>query len=293
MIKNLLVLVSICFLFCQSLLAQETYLYSYTKGQHGQFNYANYGIEYKPLKLITSWAFYDFVDGRADTSYVSKSRCEWSANLLSNPSTSSYTPQPMCLDIEAFNFRTDFDNATKQLQVAMSAYRSITNNRLGFYSVMPSRDYWNPVQWDKLQYKRQNPFYQQTKQQFRGWQELNSRHRWGPSLASQVDIVYPSLYPFYDNLEGWKTYADYNLEEAKKYGKPTIAWLWTQYHTSNAQLRGQYVGDEYLRAMIQKCVDEQVEGVVFLNSWTAVGSVGGPMPESAIQVIAEFFGPEE
>ena len=49
----------------------------------------------------------------------------------------------------------------------------------------------------------------------------------------KVDVIFPSIYTFYDDIEGWKKYAINMIVEAKKYGKPVIPYLLPQYHPSS------------------------------------------------------------
>src|SRR5690606_26877227 len=55
-------------------------------------------------------------------------------------------------------------------------------------------------------------------------------------LAAAVDIIFPSLYTFYDQPEQWQRYAIGNVAEARQYGKPVYPFIWPQFHDSGAEI---------------------------------------------------------
>jgi len=88
-----------------------------------------------------------------------------------------------------------------------SAYADIfrSENRdaqVGFYSDLPVRDYWRAIgNRDGAKYK--------------SWQQENDTLS---DLAEHVDVVFPSLYTFYEDTAGWVRYAQANLAEARRTG---------------------------------------------------------------------------
>ncbi|MEM6394366.1 MAG: hypothetical protein AAF797_16490 [Planctomycetota bacterium] len=101
--------------------------------------------------------------------------------------------------------------------------------RIGLYAMLPHRDYWAPVlnRPDELAH----------------WERRNRRL---DRLAQEVDVIFPSLYTFYDDLPNWTVYAEANIAAAKAYGKPVIPFLWPQYHISNPELaRTDIPGDDW------------------------------------------------
>ena len=73
--------------------------------------------------------------------------------------------------------------------------------------MLPIRNYWAPVRGDSAAIS--------------DWQAENRRLQ---RLADAVDIIFPSLYTFYDDPAGWVTYAVANIKEARSYGKPVYAF---------------------------------------------------------------------
>jgi hypothetical protein len=87
--------------------------------------------------------------------------------------------------------------------------------RLGLYGTVPIRNYWTPVRGKPADLE--------------AWRSENARLK---PIADASDVIFPSLYTFYDNREGWRAYADANMAEAKRYGRPIYPFLWPQYHDS-------------------------------------------------------------
>jgi hypothetical protein len=87
--------------------------------------------------------------------------------------------------------------------------------RHGLYSMIPVRNYWTPVKGKPAAMS--------------DWRAENERLK---PIAEASDIIFPSLYTFYDDRDGWLTYAKANMEEAKRYGRPIYPFLWPQYHES-------------------------------------------------------------
>lgn len=86
----------------------------------------------------------------------------------------------------------------------------------GYYGIVPAREYWATVRGDAEAIER--------------WQADN---RAVSPIAEISDVIFPSLYTFYEDIWGWLTYASANLVEAKKYGKPVLAFLWPRYHSGS------------------------------------------------------------
>lgn len=102
---------------------------------------------------------------------------------------------------------------------------------LSFYGSLPIRDYW------RAQKGPANPGY-------RDWQLDNNRLN---GIVDQVDALYPSLYTFYDNEEGWTKYAAENIAEARRIagGRPVYVFLWPQYHDSARGLAYQFLPPDF------------------------------------------------
>lgn len=98
---------------------------------------------------------------------------------------------------------------------------------VGFYGIPPIRDYWRAIDAEG------SPAHEK-------WVAQNNQ--W-TALAGTVDMLLPSLYTFYEDMDGWETYAIANLREARRLAgsKPVYAFLWPQFHSSNRKLAFDYL----------------------------------------------------
>jgi hypothetical protein len=127
--------------------------------------------------------------------------------------------------------------------------------KLGFYSMVPHRDYWRAILLPNA------PRYRQ-------WQRENDAIR---RIAEHVDILFPSLYTFYTDQRGWVRYAEANLREARRIapGKPVYCFLWPQYHDSTRRAY-QFMPVGYWKLQLQTC-RRLADGIVI---WGGVGKDG-------------------
>jgi hypothetical protein len=119
---------------------------------------------------------------------------------------------------------------------------------LGFYGILPDIAYWPLIRHDK---------------EYEAWLEVN---RELDVLANHVDAIFPSLYTFYDDLDGWNNYARQTLAEARRYGKPVYAFLWPEFHDSNVLLRGRKLPPDFWRAELDLCAN-LADGIVLWGGW--------------------------
>ncbi|TNC52300.1 calcium-binding protein [Rubellimicrobium rubrum] len=129
------------------------------------------------------------------------------------------------LDIECWHVGSDVPandreaSIDKYLTVLDAVKAAVPNAQVGFYGVAPIRDYWayNLNDVAKLI-------------------ELEAANADLKRLADKVDIIFPSLYTFYNDPDGWSVYADAMMDAAERYGKPVVPFLWPRYHDSNSEL---------------------------------------------------------
>jgi len=127
---------------------------------------------------------------------------------------------------------------------------------VGYYGVVPTRDYWRAVK---------EPSTHGGQAGYEAWQAENDRLR---PLADAVDVLFPSIYTFYPDREGWKLYAAAQIAESRRLasGKPVYAFLWPQYHDSNRILGEQYLPPDYWRMELE-FLREHADGVVIWGGW--------------------------
>jgi hypothetical protein len=121
---------------------------------------------------------------------------------------------------------------------------------VGYYSMLPIRDYWRALRGPA------DPKY-------RDWQAENDRLA---DLARAVDIVFPSIYTFYEDQEGWLVYAKAQIDESRRIApdKKVYAFLWPEYHPSSNTRAGEPIEPDYWRVQLD-FLKEHADGVVI---WT-------------------------
>lgn len=123
---------------------------------------------------------------------------------------------------------------------------------VGFYGAPPIRDYWRAAKGP-------------ASKEWGAWKHENDALR---SLADAVDTLYPSLYTFYSDQEGWVRFARAQIEEARRYGKgkPVYVFLWPQYHDSNRTLAGTYLPVDYWRLELETA-RQYADGIILWGGW--------------------------
>jgi hypothetical protein len=166
---------------------------------------------------------------------------------------------PVVLDIE------DFDPAVADTRAADAAIAQLTRihsvfdavgaqRRYGYYSMIPGRDYWRAVKGPG------SP-------EYRAWQRENDRLA---PLERRMDIIFPSLYAFYDDPAGWVTYATAQICEARRLSsKPVYVFLWFEFHPGS-MAAGQFIPAAFWRLQLET-VRRLADGVVIWGGYDAVG----------------------
>ncbi|WP_423708682.1 hypothetical protein [Undibacterium sp. WLX3042] len=161
---------------------------------------------------------------------------------------------PIVIDIERWpakfgdvgGNKSSLAKATDVIQKLKSLKRDL---KFGYYGVAPMQTYWplvNPRQADQHQ----------------KWREYNELVK--TDFAPFVDAIYPSLYTFYEDQNGWKTYAVETLRHARKFNKPVYCFLWPKYHESNRRLKDSYIPADYWRMELETC-KANADGMVIWN----------------------------
>lgn len=154
----------------------------------------------------------------------------------------------VCIDIEHWDVQgsqaTVNETIEKYITIANSFKEVNTFSSIGFYMVLPIRDYWRSI-------------FPNNTENYNEW--LNENAALAP-ISDSVNAVFPSLYTFYNNPEKWKKYAIENIKEARKYGKPVYAFLWPMYHNSST-LYGQYIPRNFWKLQLETCF-QYADGIV-------------------------------
>ncbi len=144
-------------------------------------------------------------------------------------------------------FTNNIDSIQKMSSIANWIHNEKPGIRIGYYGEMPQREYWGV-------HGGIND----------SWMERNELFK---HLAQHVDVIFPSLYTFYTDQEGWLRFAEENLKEARKYGKPVYVFLWPVYHNSS-DYAGQLVAGDYWRLQLETAY-KYADGIVI---WSGFGN---------------------
>lgn len=150
------------------------------------------------------------------------------------------------LDIESMGYGDDDRQAIEELtalkKLAERFKSECPDARIAYYGVMPIRDWWAPVNYRLAKWAIENghsdwasarnlPKYTVA---YQAWLHKNNRPR-VVRLHEAVDVICPTIYQLYGDKPGertnarrWEWYAEENIVEARKYGKPVIPVLWPQ-----------------------------------------------------------------
>jgi hypothetical protein len=171
----------------------------------------------------------------------------------------------ICLDIEHWPLHNKskevIDNNIRMLNIIFDRFKSaFPESNIGYYGIFPIRDYWVPVKNDT--------------NKIRLWDEKN---QYLNQLAENMDVIFPSLYTFYKDRDGWLTYAKSNIAQARKYNKPVIVFLWPQYHTSNKFRSLDFLEYDYWTLQLDTAY-KYADGIVI---WTPAGKMKSQWDETA------------
>ena len=145
------------------------------------------------------------------------------------PKIKSKNPDVVVLDIEEHDWNFTADLTSSQItdrinkhKKLISVFRTrLPNAKIGLYRHYRQRN-WLAICGDPA--KRAS--------RYTAWHNLNLKLR---PLASEVDIIFPSVYAFYDDAASilcWPAYAKAQIKEARIYGKPVWAFHWMKYHSN-------------------------------------------------------------
>jgi hypothetical protein len=125
--------------------------------------------------------------------------------------------------------------------------------KVGYYGTAPVRNYWDAIE------PSDSPKYV-------AWQKLNDVVA---SIARLEDILFPSVYTFYEDQDGWSKYAVQQIQEARRIGKgkPVYVFLWQEYEVPKEKAPGTYIPPKYWHMELE-IASKYADGIVIWGGWS-------------------------
>lgn len=92
-----------------------------------------------------------------------------------------------------------------------------------------------------------NPFPAEGSPQRIAWQNAIAR---AEPVADRSDYILPNINPFIADVRAWPDFADAMIDEARKFGKPVVAFLWPNYDGTEPNLYGRAQTAEFFRMQL-------------------------------------------
>jgi hypothetical protein len=205
---------------------------------------STYGI--RPIMVVYPNFMWDGNRVPDSTSLPDKTRVIAFAKLASD------TTRLLVVDIEHWSLFGDppsVADSVKKYQTVLGWYKSSAEPevKIGLYGAAPVRDYWSSVQ-------------PKNSARYIGWQKLNDQVA---PLAKAEDIVFPSIYTFYDDQTQWQQYAIAHIQEARRIsgGKPVYVFFMPEYHGSNPKIGNTFLPGDYWKMELETA-RKYADGVV-------------------------------
>lgn len=158
----------------------------------------------------------------------------------------------VCIDIESWPTCNKCSKRTRSLQryiEVLDWFREVNSvPKLGFWGRPPKHEYFGAIQ-------------PSNSVRYRDWQQHNDFYK---PLGSEVDVIFPSLYARYDDVDGWVRHAVANLQEARKYGKPTYPFITPYFIKSDKPYSKQPLNPAFWKIQLET-VYQHADGLVI---WT-------------------------
>ena len=166
---------------------------------------------------------------------------------------------PLTFDIEVWPYWTtasgNLNQTIKWLKQVVDSFKQMNSlTPVGYYGVVPEQAY----QWRSID-PVNNP------SGYSSWKNINASMA---SVASLIDIFFPSFYAYDTDTSSWRKMVDSTVSVAKRYGtgKPIYAYIWPQYHDGSAY-NLQYIDTARWRFQLQTLYS-RINGCVLWTSNT-------------------------
>lgn len=168
-----------------------------------------------PYTLLTNHFWFARPGGKYDLAKISLDIVEQRFSRIGK------TAEVLVVNVEAFDIKGECDSREVyryNVLPAMQIVRKyLPGKRCGWYSMVPTRDYWTPLTGNAERLDK--------------WKEANARNM--EQFGHLFDFSAPSLYDFYPehSYENWEVYAAANIAEAKRWLKPCYPFLMPTFHS--------------------------------------------------------------
>lgn len=209
---------------------------------------SQYGL--KRMPVVYPAYMWDSKEPSVQTSLPDRNRVNAFAQLAAQSSNI------VVIDIEQWPLAGDSATVTAsitKLQTVIRWFKApAPSMKVGFYGFPPLRDYWNSIQ-------------EAGSARYQSWQTKNDALA---PIAQLSDVLFPSLYTFYDDRAGWSKYAIAEIREARRLasGKPVYVFLWPQYEAGGA-LANTFMPGDFWRTQLETA-HQYADGVVI---WCCTG----------------------
>jgi hypothetical protein len=202
---------------------------------------------------------------------------------------------PVCIDIEHWKLTGDeavvAENIRKYRQIIVWMREENPALKIGYYGILPVPEYWRVLRY-KEALKRQSTqdsdsekvAFVKLEAGYKIWQAENTRLQ---ELSKCLDVIFPSLYTFYDNQNSWKEHAIAIIEEARIYKKPVYPFIWPQYHDGNTKLVGKYLPVDFWRCQLETLY-KHADGVVIWGGYRCDWQLNFPWWKETIKFLKKI-----
>ena len=146
--------------------------------------------------------------------------------------------------------------------------------KVGYYAAGPNRQYWpaqNPAASSPASVK---------------WQGSND---FLAPLIAEKGALYPSLYTFYKDRDGWVKYAKANIAEAKRIGggRPIYPFIWPRYH-EGGDVGQIYIDYDFWKLQLQTVKEAGADGVIIWGGYREQWTGAWPWWQATRDFLAEM-----
>lgn len=118
-------------------------------------------------------------------------------------------------------------STSKLIEIIDAAKEVLPEVQIGLYSTFPYGHYWNISRGKDGAVEK-----------FLAHNEMASE------IANHIDIIFPSLYSYYNEFEEWRDYANILIDYSQSFGKPVIPFINPKFHPYNKELAWKAIPEE-------------------------------------------------